>query len=320
MTDHAAVRAGDEAETAALLLRLTRQAARRGGFPPPSGGTGWSADDVWEFVGEVYDRKGQFVDVAIATTVTERDLEVYLLRVIENVMRDQARETERGKLIERLKTILNPEPHFLRHTDPYNAWRLHTAPDQPWQGDIGHLIRAALALRGISVTDWTTAGKTPKSTRDAIVRVCEASLDEASGYVRDPDLALVVQTCIPAVPLGPRDVERTAAADDPGAFEALTQPVELPDLPEPDEATAEDVATALWAHLTHDERRALPHLHSDRRISTQLGLTRRAATAVADSVKAKVRTATTPGLEADVTADLLDRALAMEADDEGPLP
>ena len=314
MTDHDAVRAGDETETAELLLRLALQAARRWGYPAPSGSSRWAADDGWDLVADAYDRKGQFVDVAILTTTTDRDLELYLVRVFENLLRDRSRATERGKLIERLKTILTPLPRFRRRISPYNAWQLDTSADTAWQGDIGYLIRAASRLRGVAATAWNTSGPTPKATRDAIIRVCESALEEAAGYVRDPDVAHVVQTCIPAVPLGAADRERLLPGDDPTAFEGSDAPCRTDR--ELDEPTAEEVAGAIWASLTHDERLAVPHLGSAREVASALDLPRRTAAAVTESAKAKIRAATTQDFEAAVLAELLERCQALAVEGE----
>lgn len=314
MTDHDAVRAGDEAETAELLQRLALQAARRGGYPGPSGSSRWIADDGWDLIAEAYDRKGHFVDVAILATTTDRDLELYLLRVFENLLRDQARATERGKLIERLKTILTPLPRFRRRTSPYNAWQLDTSADAAWQGDIGHLIRAASRLRGVAVTAWNTAGPTPRATHAAIIRVCEAALEEAAGYVRDPDVAHVVQTCIPAVPLGAADLERLSPGDDPTAFESPEAACRTDH--ELDDPTAEQVAGAIWATLTHEERLAVPHLGSAREVAKALALPRRTAAAVTESAKAKIRAATAQDFEAAVLTELLERSKALTAEGE----
>ena len=311
MTDHAAVRAGDDGETMSLLLRLARQAVRRSNSPEPDGHARWDESAFRELISEVYDRKGHFVEKALVATVEDRDLELYLLSTLENVLRDQARETERGKLIERLKTILGQEPQFYRHTSPYNAWRLDTAPDTAWQGDIGALIRAASALWGIAVTEWSTSGKTPKATRVAIISVCETALDEASGYVRDPDVAIVVQTVVPAVPMQLSAMEVSTPGDDPAAFENISGH-EL--LREPDEPTPDDVAAAIWATLTYDERQAVPHLGSARGVHTALGLPRRAAEAITASARAKIRVATTPGFEGVVLQALSERS--QELDEE----
>ena len=315
MTDHAAVRAGQDGATMDLLLQLARQAVWRHNPPKPLGHTAWKDDAYRELISEVYSRKEQFVEKAIATTANDRDLELYLLTAFENVLRDQARETERGKLIERLKTILTPIPRFVRVTQPSNAWRLDTAPDVPWQGDIGHLIRAASALRGIAATAWNTAGKTPRQTADAIVRVCEAALEQARGHVRDADVAHVVQVCIPAVPLEPHDRELSTAGDDTTALEDVAPPA--PDAVEPDEPTAENVADAIWNSLEHDERRAVPHLSSARGVATALGLGRRTADAVTLSTRVKIRAATTAQMQDAVVGALVERSEAFTAELEG---
>ncbi|GGF56195.1 hypothetical protein GCM10011519_32670 [Marmoricola endophyticus] len=297
-----------------LLLQLARQAVRRHGSPPPHGHATWNDDAHRELVSEVYARKEQFVEKAIATTATDRDLELYLLTAFENVLRDQARETERGKLIERLKTILTPLPRFVRAVQPHNAWRLDTAPDDVWQGDIGHLIRAASSLRRLAVTAWNTSGKTPGRTLDAIVRVCDAALREANGKVADPDLAQVVQICVAAAPLEPSRMEHATDSDDLATFEAASPPDGLAD---PDEPTPDDVAEVIWRVMAHDERRAIPHLESARGVATALGLPRRTAAAVSESARAKIRDATAAEIQAAVLDALVERSHAYTAALEG---
>lgn len=314
MTNHAGVRAGDEASTVALMRRLARQAVRRGNFPPPSRGNAWNDDDIADLIADVYDRKGQFVEKALVATVTDRDLDLYLLSTFENVLRDQARSTERGKLIERLKTLLGHEPQFIRHTTPYDAWRDRTSPDVAWQGDIGVLIRAARALRGICVTEWNTAGPTPKTTRIAIVAVCEAALRTAAGFVRDADVAVVVQTSVPAVPLDTSTAEHPTTDENLAILDTTTTGGEGP---EPDEPTAAQVAGAIWADLTHDERLAVQYLGSANSVATALGLPRRTATAITESARDKIRAGTTEEFQADVVGDLTERSRALSAQVEG---
>lgn len=299
-----------------LLLRLARQAVRRHGTPPPRGHASWDDDACRELISEVYARKEQFVEKAIATTATDRGLELYLLTVFENVLCDQGRETERGKLIKRLQTILTPLPRFVRAVQPYDAWRLDTAPDEAWQGDVGHLIRAAAALRGLAVTAWNTAGKTPRPTLEVIVRVCDAALGEADGNVADPDLARIVQICVPAAPLEPSEIERATDGEGIATFEAACPPTAAA-LADPDEPTPDDVAEVIWHGLEHDERRAVPHLVSARGVADALGLPRRTAAAVTESARAKIRTATTAEMQAAVLDALVERSQAYTAGLEG---
>jgi len=310
MGDHAAIRAGEQRAQYKLLLRLTRQAVGRSGGPPMSGHVRWTDDALNDLVGEVFARKGQFVEAGLLQTTTDSKLELYLLTAIENVLRDMGRETERFRLMARLETILGAETEFFRHLRPYKAWRLRSAPVVAWQGDIGRLIIAALRLRGVVATTWNRSGPTPRSTRDAIVRVAEAALDEAAGYVRDPDLAEVVQKCVPAVPLDPDETEQPT---DPrivviiGHSEAAPGPDdELEVLP------SDAIADAIWHAMDADERRAVPHLASDRAVASALGVPRRTGAAIAASAKVKILSGTAAGTEADVVRDLCERAKSME--------
>lgn len=109
----------------ALLGRLARQAALP--YPPPAGCERWTLDAVLDLVADTFARKGPgFVAAACAATNTDAELERYLLRVFTNVLQDQARGTERGKLLDRLGTILGAEDDFAHHTIPFPAWRLVT--------------------------------------------------------------------------------------------------------------------------------------------------------------------------------------------------
>lgn len=295
MSEHVAVRAGDEQAILGLLVRLAAQAARR--YPPPQGSGRWDRDAVLDLVSDTYARKGNFLAAAIVGTTADAALERYLLRVFQNVLRDQARETELGKLISRLETILGADADFIRHTSPYDAWRLATAPEVIWSGDLADLILAARQVRGITVTAWNTSGPTPTATKNAIVSISRAALTEAAGIVRDADVARAVQVCVPAAPLDAHDIETTTLID-----EAKSDPLADASIDESDEATHSappaDTARHVWATLDEEERAAVPHLHQgERTIATILGVGRRTAAAIAASARDKVRTATTPGQE-----------------------
>lgn len=301
MDEHAAVRSGDEHATVALLGRLARQAARR--YPPPAGYGRWTPDAVLDLVSDTFARKGPgFVAAAIAATNDDAELERYLVRVFTNVLRDQARETERGKLIDRLGTILGAEDDFAHHTSPFSAWRLVTASEVVWQGDIGELIAAARHVRGSAATRWNTSGPTPRPTRDAIVAVSHAALHEADGLVSDPDVARVVQVCVPAVPIDAADAEAPRFNDvtarvshDPEARAPGGRTVDDYNDGSP---SAEEVARAVWSSLGDLERVALVHLgQGDRAVAAALGVGRRAGASIAASARDKVRMATLPGQE-----------------------
>ena len=315
MTDHAAVRAGDERATMQLLERLARQAGRRGNYPSPSRGGRWTDDDVSDLVGDVFEHKAGFLDKALAETTDDGGLERYLLRVFENRLRDQARQTQRGKLIERLKTLLGKADQFVRRSTP-PAWRTTDSPDVDWQGDIGELIDATRHLRGLAVDGWTHTGPLPAVLREAVTSVCEAALDEASGFVRDPDVADVVYHCIPAIPREAWHAEAPTGEAAHGELEG-----DLPWHPrEAETPAAEAVARLIWADLTDEERRAFAHIDNARQVEHTLGIGKRAATALVASAKEKVRRATTALNETDVRAalsDLLEQAADAHSSEKG---
>lgn len=297
---HAAVRAGEEKETLALLTRLARQAVGRQ-YPPPVGHTGWTADAVLDLISDTFVRKGSFVAAAVVSTTADAELERYLLKVFKNVLRDQARETERGKLIARLRTILGAEDDFAHHTVPYDSWRLTSSPQIVWQGDVEELIAAASKVRGVVATHWNTSGPTPRPTKCAIVSVSRAALDEARGQVRDADVARVVQICVPAVPIDAVDAEAPGFTD----VSARSSVVDVLDEHD-DGPTPEQVAEAVWATLDDDERIAVLHMgQGDRAVASALGFGRRAGAAVAASAKDKIRSATAEGQENTVVFLLL---------------
>jgi hypothetical protein len=358
METNRAVREGDDKAAFALLRRIARQATFSGRYPPGADFPRWNADAIDDLISETFEYKPAFLAAAITRTTTDSSLELYLLETFENALRDRGRRSERGKLIERLKTILGSDPRFVRHTSPYDTWRVATAPAELWNGDIGDLLAAARHLRGVAATAWNTSGPTAKATKDAIIDVSDAALTAADGQVRDGVVAEVVQHWVPATPLDARDVERTGATDnvadwnmassaEPGrGHAARPRPVggaadhhatgqldeyrvEPPragardavpvgseqvgtESPSPEVSAAIAAAAAVWDLLDADERRALPHLNSDRGIANALGIGRRGAAAIVASVAAKVRAATSSGEEETVVHLLVTWAQATD--------
>ena len=349
MNIHAPVRDGDEQATFTLLRRLARQVVAPGRYPPGADFATWSDDAVDDLISETFERKPAFLAAALTETTTDAGLERYLLEALENMLRDRGRRSARGKLVERLKTILGNDERFARHTSPFDSWRVQSAPAVPWEGDIGDLFASASRLRGIAATAWNTSGPTPRATRDAIVKVTDAALTTADGLVRDGVVAEVVQHWVPATPLDARNVERTGATDDvaewdidstvgPGRGEAARpRPVgsvvdQDGDGQHGDERAGDSAASsadssaissavaaaaAVWDLLDPEERRALPHLNTDRGIAKALGIGRRGAEAIVASIAAKVQAATMPDEEATVAHLLVTWARAAADTDPG---
>ena len=169
---------------------------------------------------------------------------------------------------------------------PYAAWRLAAAPGCRVAGRYQRPHRGSPSVAGGDGHPLEPVGTYAGATRVAIVRVSEAALTEANGFVRDPDLAVVVQTCVPAAPIDAADREVLEDAQDPSAtgigaaesgFVGVDLAVEAP--------TPEQVAEAVWFDLDEEERAAVPHLESARGVAMALEVSRRVGAAITDSAR-----------------------------------
>lgn len=181
---------------AALLLRLSGQVARTKTYPWPEDHEGWTEAAVQQLANKVYERKkGKVMGLKIFQKATgQPSLERLLLATIENVLIDEAKHTETGKLRRRLITVLGEDSRFARVTQPEECWALTGGPQAMWQGDRDVLVQAALKIQGYAVWTWNTAGPTPLPVKTALKEVSFGVLDEAKGAVRDQELALVLRT------------------------------------------------------------------------------------------------------------------------------
>ena len=189
------------ATTVNLLQQLGRQCTRspRTNFPPPEGHDRWSDDAVDHLLADMFARSDsanpgeghKFVLDCLARATDGPSLERLLLAAIENFLKDQAKQTERGKLRRRLTGLLQKDARFTEGAD--DRWALAGGPAQPWQGDLAALERVAFAVRGVEIVRWNHAGPTPRATVHALLSIVEAVLVEAGGTVRTEDLARVLQ-------------------------------------------------------------------------------------------------------------------------------
>lgn len=185
-----------------LLRRLGRQCTRspRTNFPPPSGYERWSDNAVDHLISDMFARPDKhnpdechkFVLDCYVRSTDGPSLERLLLATIENYLKDEAKKTERGKLRRRLSRLLAKEHGFIKCAG--ERWTLGGGSQEPWQGDLAALERAAFAVRGVDILSWNHAGPTPLATVSALVMVTESVLIEARGSVRTEDLARVLQT------------------------------------------------------------------------------------------------------------------------------
>ena len=185
---------GDVDTALQLLRRVAAQAARTSSFPPPPDCGQWSDDAVDELLNEMIIKKGGVTFLLEALTAVDKQgsAERYLLRTVQNFLKDQAKATAHGKLRSRLDTVLGKEPRFELVTSPERGWRLAGGPEDWWQGDRTVLHEVALRVRGVSIASWNTSGPTPRPAHEALITVAVAVLTEAGSVVRAEDLAKVL--------------------------------------------------------------------------------------------------------------------------------
>lgn len=268
----------------ALLRRLAAQYTRSRSFPPPEGHDRWSDDAVDDLVATMYDAHGRdLVLEAQFTASSQKHLELRLLTVIGNYLKDKAKGTPTGLLRRRLETVLGGDERFVYLPPPPPAWALADGPQTRWQGDLGELERAALRVAGVRIIGLKPSGPTPRESALALRKVSEAVLVHAGGAVRAQDLAAVLIVRFPLIaPLTESSLEAG------GADAVVAAPDEDPET----QATVEVRAEELWAALSPTERALVPHLgKTDEEIAAVLQTTPREAKAQKRKLSAQLREA-----------------------------
>lgn len=275
-------------QTLATLRRLARQYTRTHSFRPPEGYARWDDHAVDDLLGSLFASKGSgFVLACLAHASDDASLERLLLTTIGNHLKDQAKGTERGKLRRRLEHLMNHDQRFVRvgAADAGVAgWALADGPATLTMCSSTDFLKAAFAVRGVSITKWNAAGPTPAETRRALLIVVEAILAAAVGAVRDEDLA--------------RAIEARFALLHPLQFTELRpdEPGQDPADPDPEPAAViavEIVAEDLWRGMDQIERSLLLHLIEPHTVpATIAGTGPRQARAIADALAEKLRLAT----------------------------
>lgn len=297
-----------DVETALLLLRrIASQAVRTSTFPPMEGYDRWSDDAVDELLVQMIDKKGgaAFLLDALASVDNQGSAERYLLKAVQNFLKDLAKATEQGKLRARLENLLGSDARFDAVSSPDRGWRLADGPQDWWQGDITVLHRTALQVRGVFIPSWNTSGTTPRAAREALVTVAEAVLIRAAGVVRAQDLAGVLLERF-RHEIAPQTAESVFLADVDEQTARADQ--------EPEHALAGVSAEQLWIRFTDEQRAIVPYLITPEDAPVALGIGRKEATARRNQVIEIVRLATVddPRAETVVTA-LLDIASTRQA-------
>ena len=211
-------------EGARLLYETVRLVAVAHRFPPPDGHAFWEEADIQAIAHDfLQGQRGprRLLDVA-TRSVDDSSFARLLGAAVRNFLRDQARGTELGKLIVRIKAVLRDVPEFVeipQHGE--SRWSLQggvhdlsgVSPDE---------LAAATRRVEIVVPNWTSETRdAPLADRDSFVRLIRVVLDSAAGSLQAVDIAHAL-----AGRLGLRRTPLTIELDsgrghsEPAAFEA----------------------------------------------------------------------------------------------------
>lgn len=177
---------------ARLLYETIRLVVRAYHFPPPDNHAHWEEHDIQAAAHEFLqgERGGRrLLDVAIRS-VDERSFERHLAASVRNYLRDQARRTELGKLIVRIKSVLRREAEFVEIARSGEAlWTTVNGPSHPTPASPAEL---AAATRNVEVVVPRWESKTrdaPLADHDSFVRLIRAVLETAAGSLNAVDIA-----------------------------------------------------------------------------------------------------------------------------------
>jgi len=268
------------------LYRCVRAVARAGNYPPPEGHLSWTVDAVIETAHEVFaDRRGpqRLVELAVKAS-DDRSFRRLLEQVVRNFLRDRARATARGRLIRRLRDLLDGDPRFTAvPADRPGAGNVELADGSSagvWAGRDSDLLAAAYKVTDVPLVRWRPQARREPPVADgaSLLAVCEAVLRAGGGSLRLADLAEVVASRF-AVGRGPV----VTPVDD---LESWAPPPQVIVGAPDGDAEIDTAAELLIAQLTPRERLVLAYLHLPiREIADRTGLGKSTAAELASRVK-----------------------------------
>lgn len=238
------------ADGAKMLYGAVRAVGKGRGFPPPTGHSSWTKDAVIEaahtFLASTR-TPARLAHLRLHAT-DEQSMERLLNTMILNHFRDRARQTELGRLIRRISSVLADDGRFVRNDD---RWSLTTGPTSPSTVPVARLAAAADAVERITVPRWSdrTARAHPHADAASIALLCHTVLEEANGS-------------LPAVDLGRATAGRVGLRRTP-----VVTLLDVPELADETYSTAVDAnnhrfaARVVFDTLTDRERRMMATLH-----------------------------------------------------------
>jgi hypothetical protein len=185
---------------ARLLYRCARTAGRAHNFPPPDGRHGWTAEAAIE-TGHEFLRsanvKRRLTEMALLADDDDQ-LARILTQSIVNFLRERARQTAQGRLIRRLREVLQADGLFTvvpaGVPGAGNVMLTGAATTEPFGGRESDLITAAFAVENVTVVRWRPEARRdgPMSDRDSLIRMATAVLESAGASMRWSELAAVI--------------------------------------------------------------------------------------------------------------------------------
>ena len=240
----------------ALLLSSVQRVGRRHRYPTPKGHQAWNPDAASEWLSdEFFPRKGvDILSTIKLTVVDEGGLERVLKTAIQNVFRDQARMSPVGKLMPRVRGILQKIPELLDATKLYagtRAWTIDSNGDRIFSGDWADLL---FAPRLRTLTQLERLNPSGPTSAANIARFKDAAiflLEFAGGALTDSEL------CSCLVKLFDLDeLDAYSLRDDDEDAASQPSAAEVPGQRRVDVEVADQIGRA----LTDEECLVLPHL------------------------------------------------------------
>ena len=176
-----------------LLYRTVKAVAHR--YPSPSGSNGWGRSEREGLAHDFLTRDGgdRRLITLVTSSVDERSFARLLEKAVRNFLADEARVTDLGKVVVRIKQVLRdnvPKRHFARVSG--DRWALPGRPTAPTTVPERALVRAMVGVE-VVVPAWESETRDPPLADGAsFVRLIEAVLTAADGAMAAIDLAHVL--------------------------------------------------------------------------------------------------------------------------------
>ena len=263
----------------ALLYRTVRQVVRLRNLPPPPGTFVWTPDVLDEAAHEVLaTRKGVGRLITLATNSTDEDsFRRQLWQLVANDLASAGRRTERGKLAERIKDVLEHVPELV---DSTSRLSLRGAEPELPEPRYDELVAAAASVP-VVVPAWDplSSHHPPIADRNSLVTMIRTVLAIAPG-----GLPFAILIDVLAARLGVHDA--------PVQAEHTVLDMVAPAAPDDPAATAgdRDAARRLFGALTTAQQLVLPYLEESATvIADHTGLGRTKAWRTAAETRPRVQ-------------------------------